>query len=57
VPLVEQQAVIYAEGSTFAQVYAELERQMAEMPPVRIISISSTTRLGALCLGAVVETV
>lgn len=56
-PLVEQQAVIISGGMTVAQAYVELERQMDEMPPVRIVSISSFGKAGDVALVAVVETV
>jgi hypothetical protein len=56
-PLVEQQAVLISGGMTVAQAYVELERQMDEMPLVRIISISSFGKHGDVALVAVVETV
>jgi hypothetical protein len=56
-PLVDQQAVIFAGGMNVAQAYVELERQMGEMPLVRIVSISSFGKAGDVALVAVVETV
>jgi hypothetical protein len=56
-PLVEQQAVIISGGMSVAQAYVELDRQMGEMPLVRIVSISSFGKAGDVALIAVVETV
>lgn len=56
-PLVEQQAVLMSGGITVAQAYVELERQMDEMPLVRIISLSTFGKYGDVALVAVVETV
>ena len=56
-PLVEQQAIIIAGGINVALAYVELERQMDEMPPIRIVSIATLGKAGDVALIAVVETV
>lgn len=56
-PLVEQQAIIFAGGASLAQAHVELEKQMNEMPPLKIVSISSFGKFGDVVLVAVVETI
>lgn len=57
-PLVPQQAILYGEGNTVDSAIAHLEKQMDELPDVKIVSISLYS-LGAAHhrVLAVVETV
>lgn len=57
-PLIPQQAIIYAAGPTYPVAYSRLEQQLDEYPEVRIISLAAAQLAGAaIQLIAVVETI
>lgn len=57
-PLVPQQAVLFGIGNSMESAMTQIEKQMDELPDVRIISISvAAGSLHTFHLAAVVETI
>ncbi len=45
-PLVPQQAILYGEGNTLDNAIADLDKQMDELPDVKIVSINFASHGG-----------
>lgn len=57
-PLVPEQSILYADGISFARAQASLQKQMDDMPALKIVSISlASIAVANFRLVAVVETV